>query len=87
MVFMELDNCIRRRRMVFCVSRERIGERGKRANAEIVYQSLTKEFVIRHLEAEKAAGKQIFPAFAGLEMMNEEGKETDKSKLLKSETE
>jgi len=40
--------------------------------------------VIRHLNAEKAAGKQIFPAFAGLEAMNEEGKETDKSKLCKT---
>jgi hypothetical protein len=37
--------------------------------------------VVRHLEAEKAAGEQILPAFAGLEAMIEEGKETDKSKL------
>jgi hypothetical protein len=34
---------------------------------------------MRHLEAEKAADQQIFPAFAGLEVMNEEGKEIDKS--------
>ena len=37
---------------------------------------------MRHLEAEKAAGRQIFPAFAGLEAMNEKGKEVDMSKLL-----
>jgi hypothetical protein len=37
---------------------------------------------MRHLEAEKAAGEQILPAFAGLEAMNEEGKGTDKSKLV-----
>jgi hypothetical protein len=36
---------------------------------------------MRHLEVEKAAGKQIFPAFAGLETMNEEGKGIDKSRL------
>jgi hypothetical protein len=37
---------------------------------------------MRHLEAEKAAGRQIFPAFAGLEAMNDKGKEIDMSKLL-----
>ena len=36
--------------------------------------------MISHLEAERAAGTQIFPAFAGLKTMNEEGKATDKSK-------
>jgi hypothetical protein len=48
----------------------------------VVWQSLTKESVMRHLEAEKAAGRQVFPAFAGLKAMNEEGKEIDMSKLL-----
>lgn len=48
----------------------------------IVWQSLTKESVMRHLEAEKAAGRQIFPAFAGLGAMNENGKQIDMSKLL-----
>ena len=55
--------------------------RRSRAKQKIDYQNLTKEFVIRHLEAEKVAGKQIFPAFAGLNAMNDEGKETDKSRL------
>jgi hypothetical protein len=30
-----------------------------------------------HLKAEKEAGKEIYPAFAGLKLMGEEGRETD----------
>ena len=40
---------------------------------------------MRHLEAEKVAGKQIFPSFAGMNAMNEDGKEIDKSKLVDPE--
>ncbi|KAE9378403.1 ISP domain-containing protein [Stipitochalara longipes BDJ] len=47
-------------------------------NGVLYYQNLTKEFVIRHLEDEKVAGRQIFPAFAGLNAMDGEGKETDR---------
>ena len=66
---------------VLCESRE-LTKKRIRANRETDYQNLTSEFVMRHLEAEKAAGEQILPAFAGLEAMNEEGKGTDKSKLV-----
>ena len=51
------------------------------ADTRIVYQNLTKEAVIRHLEAEKEAGRQIDSAFAGSAAMNAEGNEMDKSKL------
>ena len=51
------------------------------ADTMIVYQNLTKEAVIRHLEAEKEAGRQIDPAFAGSEAMNAEGNDMDKSKF------
>jgi hypothetical protein len=47
------------------------------------YQNLTKEFVMSHLKAEKDVGKEIYPAFAGLKLMSEEGRETDGSKLDK----
>ena len=47
----------------------------------IVYQNLTKEAVLAHLKGEKEAGKEIYPAFAGLSAMGDEGNETDKSKL------
>jgi hypothetical protein len=46
----------------------------------VVWQRLTKESVMRHVEVETAAGRQIFSAFAGFEAMNE--KEIDMSKLL-----
>lgn len=47
----------------------------------IVYQKLTKEFVLGHLKEEKEAEKEIYPAFAGLSVMGGEGNETDKSEL------
>lgn len=63
---------------VLCKSRSGVKKRA--AKCDLDYQNLTKEFVVTHLEAEKATDRQIFPAFAGLNTMNEEGKETDKSK-------
>jgi hypothetical protein len=45
------------------------------------YQNLTKEFVMSHLKVEKEAGKEIYPAFAGLKLMGDEGRETDESRL------
>jgi hypothetical protein len=45
------------------------------------YQNLTKEFVMSHLKAEKEGGKEIYPAFAGLKAMGEEGREIDGSKF------
>ena len=47
----------------------------------IVYQNLAKEAVLAHLKDEKEAGKEIYPAFAGLSVMGDEGNEADKSKL------
>lgn len=49
----------------------------EKENGVLFWQSLTKESVMRHIEAENAAGRLIFPAFAGLEAMNENGKEVD----------
>jgi hypothetical protein len=47
------------------------------------YQNLTKEFMMSHLKVEKEAGKEIYPAFAGLKLMGDEGRETDESRLKK----
>jgi hypothetical protein len=45
------------------------------------YQNLTKGFVVSHLKAEKEVGKEIYPAFAGLKLMGEEGRETDEGRF------
>jgi hypothetical protein len=37
--------------------------------------------VINHLSAEKAEGKDIYPAFTSLIAISQEGKETDRSNL------
>ena len=49
-----------------------------------VYQNLAKEAVLTHLKEEKEAGKDIYPAFAGLSVMGDEGTETDKSRRFHS---
>jgi hypothetical protein len=36
-----------------------------------------------HLKAEKEVGKEVCPAFAGLKLMVEEGRETDESTFYK----
>jgi len=43
----------------------------------LFYQGKTKEMIMEHLKQEKAVGKEIFPAFAGLKYAGEEGKEAD----------
>jgi len=82
MAFMALDSFTQKRKMGFSVSWAESGGDIEKLII-VVWQSLTKESVMRHLEAENAAGRLIFPAFAGLEAMNENGKEVDMSKLLK----
>jgi hypothetical protein len=49
-------------------------------NHHPVYQNLAREAVMRHLELEKAAGKEIYPAFAGLSMMDDGGNEAEKGR-------
>lgn len=34
-----------------------------------------------HLKLEKEAGKEVYPAFAGLKLMGDKGRETDRSRL------
>jgi hypothetical protein len=41
---------------------------------------------LAHLKEEKEAGKEIYPAFAGLSVMGDEGNEADKSMLSHSFT-
>ena len=40
--------------------------------------------MLAHLKEEKEAGKEIYPAFAGLSVMGDEGNQADKSELNRS---
>jgi hypothetical protein len=42
-----------------------------------VYQAKTKEMIMEHIKLEREAGREIFPAFAGLKYAGEKGKEAD----------
>jgi len=46
-------------------------------NGVLFYQAKTKEMIMDHLRLEKEAGKEIFPANAGLKYAGEEGKKAD----------
>jgi len=50
----------------------------EKENGVLYYQNLAKEAVLSHLELEKTAGREIYPAFAGLSTMDQQGTDAEK---------